>query len=152
MSPAEQPSSPAVQLDQLISFMKDRLGLCCELHWFLSFHDNEGDRCYFVPVSPSRPCEWAQMVIFSCSLQSGHIELGLCRCWIIYNSAATADWPSNIWWETWHMLLHLLDQMSDWSSPAQSAQSPLTSWNISKRAHSIIYILYKTINKEQTFQ
>ena len=136
-------SSLAVQQSSSINWFHSwKTDWDCELHWFLSFHDNEGDRCYFVPVSPSRPCEWAQMVIFSCSLQSGHIELGLCRCWIIYNSAATADWPSNIWWETWHMLLHLLDQMSDWSSPAQSAQSPLTSWNISKRAHSTFYNLH----------
>ena len=94
----------------------------------------------FFPRQPVQAM-WAQMVIFSCSLQSGHIELRLCRCWIISNSAAT---ESNIWWETWHMLLHLLDQMSDWSSPAQSAQSPLTSWNISKRAHSTFYIILST--------
>ena len=50
----------------------------------------------FFPRQPEQVM-WAQMVIFSCSLQSGHIEPGLCRCGIIYNSAAT---DSNIWWET----------------------------------------------------
>ena len=61
-----------------------------ELDWFHSYY-NEVDRCYFFPASPCRSCEWAQMVIFSCSLQSGHIELGLCRCWNISNSAATGS-------------------------------------------------------------
>ena len=80
-----------------ISFIHETqtgMALSSELHWFLSYY-NEVDRCYFFPRQPGQVM-WAQMVIFSCSLQSGHIEPGLCRCGIIYNSAAT---DSNIWWE-----------------------------------------------------